>query len=173
MRPFFVCNEDGFRKNIQIVTQDWAEIFETHGEALYRFAYRLCGSRELSEDAVQECFVSWVKAGRLAKPLRGPLRAYLYGAVRNQVFKALQRARKTSELDVVSIAADQSGDVMKALQQLPEASREALVLVCIEGFSYEEAAEILQVESGSLRVRVHRARKQLREKLGMEVSSHD
>ena len=153
--------------------QDWAEIFETHGEALYRFAYRLSGRRELAEDAVQECFVAWVRAGRLAKPVRGELRAYLFGAVRNQVYKALKRVMKTGELNSLAVAADRSPDVMLALQQLPEASREALVLVCIEGFSYEEAAGILEVESGSLRVRVHRARKQLREKLGIEVASHD
>ena len=70
---------------------DWSQLFEQHGDDLYRFAYRLFASREIAEDSVQECFVSWLRSNSLAIPVRGEIRAYLFGAVRNQLYKALKR----------------------------------------------------------------------------------
>gem|GEM_PF-1806214 len=68
---------------------------------------------------------------------------------------------------------DHSGEVFSALQQIPEASREAIILICIEGFTYDEASQMLNVEPSALRVRVHRGRRQLKEALGIEVNSND
>lgn len=152
--------------------QDWAQIFEIHGDGLYRFAYRLCGSREIAEDAVQECFVSWLKSNAFPSLVRGELRPYLYGAVRNQVFKALRRRALPLAMPKLT-SPDLSGEVFEALLQLTEEAREALVLVCIEGFTYEEAAPVLDVEIATLRVRVHRARRQLKQLMGIEVTNHD
>lgn len=153
--------------------QDWAQLFERHGDELYRFAYRLSSSREIAEDAVQECFVSWLRSNTLPTPLRGEIRAYLFGAVRNQVYKALKRNPPPLEAKPILVQPDQTSEVFAALQQIPESSREAIVLVCIEGFSYDEAANMLDVEPSTLRVRVHRARRQLKEAMGIEVNSND
>lgn len=51
--------------------------------------------------------------------------------------------------------------------------RKALVMACIEGFTYVEAAPVLDVELATLRVRVYRARRQLNQLMGVEVTSHD
>lgn len=150
--------------------QDWAGLFETHGRDLYRFAYRLSGSRELAEDAVQECFVSLMKS---AKPIPLELRAYLFGAVRNLVFKALNRPATLPVLSDPTTPPDQSSDVHAMLLRLPQDAREALVLISIEGFTYEEAGRLLNVDPATLRVRVHRARRQLKQELGYEVTTHD
>ncbi len=153
--------------------QDWAQLFERHGDELYRFADRLSSSREIAEDAVQECFVSWLRSNTLPTPLRGEIRAYLFGAVRNQVYRALKRNPPPPEAKPILVQPDQTSEVFAALQQIPESSREAIVLVCIEGFSYDEAANMLDVEPSTLRVRVHRARRQLKEAMGIEVNSND
>ena len=152
---------------------DWSQLFEQHGDDLYRFAYRLSGSREIAEDSVQECFVSWLRSNSLATPVRGEIRAYLFGAVRNQVYKALKRNPPPPEAKPILVQPDHSGEVFSALQQIPEASREAIILICIEGFTYDEASQMLNVEPSALRVRVHRARRQLKEALGIEVNSND
>ncbi len=170
--PFF-CNILPLKQNVQNVKPDWSQLFEHFGDDLYRFAYRLSSSREIAEDAVQECFVSCLKSNPLTTQIRGEMRAYLFGAVRNQVYKALKRNPPPPEAKPILVQPDQTSEVFAALQQISESSREALVLVCIEGFSYDEAARMLDVEPSALRVRVHRARRQLKEVLGIEVNSND
>ena len=57
------------------------------------------------------------------------------------------------------------GQVYKQVNALPEAQREAMVLVYVEGYSYEEAAKILEIPSGTLMSRLARARMALAAKL--------
>jgi len=152
------------------VKQDGAALFETHGQDLYRFAYRLSGIREIAEDAVQECFVSLMKT---ARPIPDPARPYLFGVVRNLVFKTLNRPTALPALRDPAIPPDQSSDVHTMLLRLPEEARAALVLISIEGFTYEEAGQILDVDPATLRVRIHRARRQLKQERGYEVTTHD
>jgi len=59
-------------------------------------------------------------------------------------------------------------DFRTALEELPEDQREALVLIGANGFSYEEAAEIVGVAVGTIKSRVSRARGRLIDVLGIE-----
>jgi len=56
---------------------------------------------------------------------------------------------------------------MAALQKLPEEQREVLVLVCVEEFSYRDAAEVLSIPIGTVMSRLARARKNLMELTGI------
>jgi RNA polymerase sigma-70 factor (ECF subfamily) len=58
--------------------------------------------------------------------------------------------------------------VSKAMHQLPEPMREILSLVTVEGLSYKEAAEVLQVPVGTVMSRLSRARTSLMQRLGMD-----
>ena len=62
-------------------------------------------------------------------------------------------------------------DLNRALQELPHDQREALVLVCATGLSYEEAADVCQVAVGTIKSRIARARDRLIELLG-EGAAH-
>ena len=55
--------------------------------------------------------------------------------------------------------------IQKALLRLPEEFRAAVVLCDVQGFSYEEISNILQCSLGTVRSRIHRGRRQLREHL--------
>jgi RNA polymerase sigma-70 factor (ECF subfamily) len=58
----------------------------------------------------------------------------------------------------------------RALQELPVDQREALVLVCATGLSYEEAADVCQVAVGTIKSRIARARDRLVELLGEDAT---
>ena len=55
------------------------------------------------------------------------------------------------------------GDISDALDKLPNDQREIVLLVCLEGLSYEEVAEILGIPVGTVRSRLHRGRAALHE----------
>jgi len=59
-------------------------------------------------------------------------------------------------------------DFRKALDQLPDDQREALILIGASGFSYEEAAEICKCAVGTIKSRVSRARTRISDVLGIE-----
>jgi RNA polymerase sigma-70 factor, ECF subfamily len=58
-------------------------------------------------------------------------------------------------------------DFLHALKQISEDQREAIVLVCASGFSYEEAADICGCAVGTIKSRINRARSRLQELLGV------
>jgi RNA polymerase sigma-70 factor (ECF subfamily) len=66
--------------------------FDEHHAALFRFAYRLTGSVADAENIVQECFLGLMRPTCSYDPARGPLRTYLFGAVRNQSLKRRRQA---------------------------------------------------------------------------------
>jgi RNA polymerase sigma-70 factor (ECF subfamily) len=61
-------------------------------------------------------------------------------------------------------------DLSRALQQLPVDQREALILVCATGLSYEEAADVCQVAVGTIKSRIARARDRLVDLLGHDAA---
>jgi RNA polymerase sigma-70 factor, ECF subfamily len=61
-------------------------------------------------------------------------------------------------------------DLSRALQHLPVDQREALILVCATGLSYEEAADVCQVAVGTIKSRIARARDRLVELLGEDAA---
>ena len=72
-------------------------------------------------------------------------------------------ANRTAETEVLDALPD--AEVKEALEALPEQFRMAVILADIEGFSYKEIAEILDVPIGTVMSRIHRGRKQLQKRL--------
>jgi RNA polymerase sigma-70 factor (ECF subfamily) len=150
-------------------------LFDEYHGPVYRFAWRLTRSAADAEDIVQECFLALLKPGCGFDPARSGIRAYLFGAVRNQCLKRL-RLREDAAADPAgafdgrtpeseALQGELAGAVAAAIAGLPETQREVLLLAHYEQLPLAEIAEITQVEVGAVKSRLQRARAALREKL--------
>jgi RNA polymerase sigma-70 factor (ECF subfamily) len=144
-----------------------------HVDRLYRAAWALCGSREDAEDLVQETF-----ARVLSKPrvLRGDDElAYLMRVLRNTFFTARRTASRrpltAASLEEVAAADPQPmgqperaldvHELYRAIAELPEDFRLALIAVDILGLSYREAGRTLRAREATITTRLFRARRQV------------
>ncbi len=141
--------------------------------SLRAFARSLSGNRDRADDLVQETLAKAIAKKDSYTPGTN-LIAWLVTILRNQYYtEGRKRKREVSDSDGVHAATltsipQQSGhlelnDFLSALQKLPEDQREALILIGASGFSYEDAAEILGVRTGTVKSRVSRARARLEE----------
>jgi RNA polymerase sigma factor (sigma-70 family) len=158
-------------------TTQLALLFERHHVALFRYLLHLTSDRMLSEDLVQEVFLRVLKYTRSYDPSLS-FRVWLYGMARNAYFDSLRKRRRevSSNGEMGEIASSEpmpeeisssKQDAMflrEALMQLPVEKREVLVLSRFHELRYEEIARILKCEIGTVKVRVYRALKELREK---------
>jgi len=147
-------------------------LFERHRDIVFRLAYRLTDAHA-AEDITQDCFLGLLGGASHFDPAKGSLRTYLYGAVRNLARKHYWLHQGDVELDDgsddplfaaepvamrVLLQHETSEHIRQAVAALPLAQREALVL-----YQYEE--NILTVDVGTVKSRLHRARKRLRKTL--------
>jgi RNA polymerase sigma-70 factor (ECF subfamily) len=147
---------------------------------LRRFAISLCRSRELADDLVQAaCERAILAADSFAPDSR--FDAWMFRILRNLWIDHLRRLKTAGPHDDIDEAHDVSvpsgeaasharmelSKVTAALQKLPVEQREVLVLVCVEEFSYRDAAEVLGIPIGTVMSRLARARKNLMELTGI------
>ncbi|HOX26084.1 MAG TPA: RNA polymerase sigma factor [Candidatus Krumholzibacteria bacterium] len=149
---------------------DFEILYRQHAAELLRFAWGLCGDRSTAEDLVSETFVRLlVRAPRIET--RTAL-AYLLAVVRNTYLTGQRRRRREVPLDedLPSPARDLCGDldqqtrletVLRALDDLSEGERAALLLRVDHNLSYEDIAAALAISIAAAKVRVHRARLRL------------
>ena len=135
---------------------------------LRAFGRSLSGSRDLADDLVQETLLkAWAARERFQAGTN--MRAWTFIILRNLFLSQMRRARFKGEWDdftanrLLAAPAGQDrqvelGDLQRALLQLPQAQREALILVGAGGFAYEEAASICDCAVGTIKSRVARGR---------------
>ena len=138
---------------------------------LRAFARSLCGNQETADDLAQETLVKAWQARNMFAPGTN-LKAWLFTILRNQFYSDRRRAWRQAPWDqdaaerIPGSSAEQSwaaelSDTTRALSQLSDEQREALILVGAGGFSYEDAAAICHCAVGTVKSRVARARKSL------------
>ena len=152
-----------------------ATLFERHHARLYRYCIRMTGHRSAAEDLVQDTFMKMLKYKATFRD-DSEFVPWMFGIGRNACLAHLRRTADDRvpkhEQDVETLPDeptetphddDQREIVRRALQQLPVDRREVLVLSRYEFKSYEEIAALLDCSVGAVKVRAHRALKQLRE----------
>jgi RNA polymerase sigma factor (sigma-70 family) len=168
-----------------LVAQAQTGDIEAYGTVVRRFqamacgyGYSVLGDFHLAQDAAQEAFV---EAYRLLDSLREP--AAFPGWFRRIVFKHCDRLTRRKR--VATVALDSAGDVpdagpdpgdaaeademrrrvMDAIQALPDHERAATLLFYIDGYSQSEVADFLEVPVTTVKNRLHRSRKRLKERM--------
>ena len=167
----------------------FACIVDRYKNRLQNLVYRYVGDFQRSEDLAQEAFIRvYLHRERYRKT--GKFSTWIFTIAVNLAKNEIRR--KVRLRNVLSIehlkevmgtadpmlkdeeqpATDRlvergqtSGQVERAIARLPKVYRESLVLRDIEGFSYEEIGEILDIPGGTVRSRINRARLMLKEKL--------
>jgi RNA polymerase sigma-70 factor (ECF subfamily) len=158
-----------------------ADQFETivgdHYEPLYRFAMSLTRSETDAWDLTQQTFYAWAMKGHQLRD-SSKVKSWLFTTLHRAFLEGRRRQTRFAHDDWEEVAeqlpafspetADRvdSSQVLAALGRVDEVYRAAVALFYLEGCSYEEAAQILTVPQGTVKSRVARGIRQLREILG-------
>src|SRR5690242_20267581 len=156
-----------------------AELYERREPGLYRYALYASGSRAVAEEVTQDIFLRLIGPGVPFDETRGSLEAYLYGVARN-LLRMRPPALGLHEVEEPATGEDALRDLiddqrtaalLEAVQELPAAYRDAVVLCDLEERSDEEAACLMGCPVGTVRSRLHRARGLLSAKLRKQVTA--
>ncbi|WP_448203065.1 sigma-70 family RNA polymerase sigma factor [Azospirillum sp. sgz302134] len=172
--------EDGAEVDAEVsgappVPPDPAVIAQIEAEIprLRRFARAMVRDATLADDLVQECLERALSRLHLWRP-GSNLRAWLFTILRNLHINGIRRRQTVVDIDgeaQASIGAAHGGqfvrlelrDLKRALGMLPTEQREVVLLIGLEGISYGEAADILGISIGTVKSRLSRGRRALRQ----------
>jgi RNA polymerase sigma-70 factor, ECF subfamily len=159
-------------------------------DQVYRVARRLVGTREEAEDLVQETYARAFRSWRSFQPGTN-LRAWLFRILTNLnidrgrreqrtpdtqpieegdyfLYNRLEQVAPTEDTDRVVERLSQDS-IVHALAEVPHDFRDVIVLVDIGDFSYQDAAQILDIPIGTVMSRLHRGRRILKSELAEEA----
>lgn len=146
-------------------------LFNRYQTPLFNFYCKLTGDRTASEDLVQDVFFRILKYRQTYRP-GTPFRTWMYQIARNARLDHARKHRKETNFEPNMSPAVLPNDpaqqkqeatlLHEALMQLSEEKREVLVLSRFQELKYEEIAQLMDCEVGTVKVRVHRALQELR-----------
>jgi len=164
-------------------TEEYRELMRRHQDSVFRLACRILGRREDAEDVVQEAFVK-AYASLAGCRERAKFWPWLRRIALNICLKRIPREFPcdTTE-DLIDAACAQGNPVeaealkradisslRKAVAALPAAYRTVLVLRYEEDLAYSEIAELIGATNDVVRMRLHRAKKMLAERLAVRIN---
>ena len=157
----------------------WNTLFRRYQLPLYVYVFELVHDEQTGLDVVQETFIAAVRhIGGLRDD--GKFGSWLFGIAHQ---KCIQRPRKQNREEILRdeiagnpdefddgpddllIRQEQEAEFMELLNQLPLPQRSALLLHFVEDFSLEEIARITETQIGTVKSRLHYAKRSLRKKL--------
>jgi len=156
-------------------------LYRRHQGPLYRFALLRCGSADTAADIVQEIFLAMLSDTLRFDPARGALQGFLFGVARNLLLKhdeARNRHVSSNRTDDDEgpegllidpapapmerlLASQRAERVRAALQSLAPHYRDVVILYEMHDFSYVEIAGVCNIDIGTVRSRLSRARARL------------
>ena len=154
-------------------------IYREYSGRVYGLCLRMTRDAHIAEDCTQETFINAWKA-LAGFETRSSLATWLH---RIAVNVSLAKRRKVSREEPLPEDDQGTGadwtletpvevrEIEAAIDALPDGARDALVLHALYGYSHDEAAQMLGLAEGTCKAQLHRARRLLRDRLGMEVGT--
>jgi len=159
------------------------QLMGMHEKRMYAVALRMCGNREDAQDCLQEAMLRVYRAIGGFKG-QSSFGTWVYRITMNTCLDELRRKKNKQNVSFDNLLdqgwspADDSASPEKkvmqiemrksistSIQELPEDMRSAIIMRDIHGYSYDEIADILGVNVGTIKSRISRGREKLREKL--------
>lgn len=163
----------------------WRLLVDTFSRRIFNMAYQFCGRYEEAEDLTQEIFMK-IYTSLPKYDSRKNFTAWVLTVAKNHLIDAYRRTKreKSQREDFnehlqagiepgpeAEMMAEQSRELIwKGLGQLSPEIRLALILKEIQGKSYEEVADIMNIPIGTVKSRVNRGKMQLARLLSQEVN---
>lgn len=147
----------------------------SHLPAMKSYALSLCrGDASTADDIVQDAAESAFASQRTFEP-GSNMKSWLFTIVKNAAFRHFQKSRNTRHdlsldedmiVDMPSHEGNQDSsqllrEIDVILNRMPREQRDVLLTVCVNGLTMDEAADVLGVESGTVKSRLHRGRERL------------
>jgi RNA polymerase sigma-70 factor (ECF subfamily) len=162
----------------------WEAVYRAFAPRVYRFCRRVLPSREDAEDATQEIFMKLRLKLHQYDPSRS-FPAWLQAVAAHHCWDQLRKKRPQQHdpaaeaslesdapgPDETALAQEERDQVRRALREISDRSRAALVMRYFANLSYREIAEVLEVPESFVGVVLLRARRELRRRLGGAASS--
>ena len=172
---------DDFRAGSQAA---YACMYERYARTLYNYGYKIAQSRQLTEDCVQDLFLSILESrDRLGQT--DSIKFYLMRSLRREIVRLLQAEQRFDpdpealNFQVIfhyeptwldsQISADQSALLLTELNALPPRQKEALFLKYFDNLSYEEIAGVMNIEQASTYKVIYKAIATLQKRVGSSV----
>jgi RNA polymerase sigma-70 factor (ECF subfamily) len=154
-------------------------LYREHAGRVYGLCLRMTRDAQLAEDCTQDTFINaWRALGKFET--RSSLSTWLHRIAVNVSLAKRRKSGTVESLPEEEAEGEASGwtletpvevqEIESAIGALPEGARDALVLHALYGYSHIEAAEMLGIAEGTCKAQLHRARKLLRDRLGVEVN---
>ena len=146
-------------------------LYNKYNKKVYRFCLRMLGSQDIAKDAYQEIFI---KIFEHRKEFRGNnFAAWLFTIARHTCLNLMRTEKEFDSLEEVLefTTNEKESDaglkdyIQKAISTLPILLREAIILREYEDLSYQEIAQVLNIDLSLAKIRVFRAREILRKLL--------
>jgi RNA polymerase sigma-70 factor, ECF subfamily len=160
-----------------------ATLYQRYGGAVWAVARRVCGDRTLAEDVTQTVFADLWRRPQRFDPARGSLRPWLVAqaharavdSVRSEAARQRRHEREgrlapppSPDVEAEVHEATLSASVRRAVAQLGDEERQAIVLAYFGGHSYRETAELIGAPEGTVKSRIRRGLLGLRRALEAE-----
>ena len=169
----------------------FTQLMSAHESRMYAVALRMCSNREDAQDCLQDAMLRVYRSLNSFKG-QSSFSTWLYRVTMNTCLDEIRRRKMRSsaslddlldsgwspsdENDVPErrmIASEQRRTIDRAIAELPEDMRAAIILRDVQGYSYDEIAEMLDANIGTVKSRISRGRERLRAALRESESLFD
>lgn len=155
-----------------MTVEDYNRCVDMHSDGVYRFALKHLRDRDTAKDVVQESFARlWTK---LEEVDAAKAKSYLFTTAHHTMVDTVRKEQRSTRMeehhDDLSSTSQSNPDLKaildSALATLPDVQRSVVLLRDLEGYAYEEIAEITGLNLPQVKVYIYRGRTALKEYIG-------